>query len=705
MTLLLGSSFAVLITTLIPASAQQVPSGPVVNWEYVNGDQRATNYSPQTQMGKDNVANLELKWLFPYPPASTFAGFQAGRPLNEGAGGNPIAVNGIAYTVSNMRNTYAFNATTGRQIWSNIYKFNLTGKGGAGERGLPIGSGASHLHGLDYIDGVVYTSPRDCLIQGIDAKDGKERFSIPDICLNVEGNMYDWPGYYKGPGIYSSGSHPPVVYKTGKILISMFNGGDVGNGGRSLVDGYDMGQTPPKRAWRTFLQPPGEGDSEWAIKACSTSVGGWYFDYKIWKEQGKLAINCKDVPRENVINDWGVPKHYMSSVTAVWGQAPIDEETGLIYFGTGDQSMFLNATYDPGPNLYAASTIAMDAKTGKIVWWFQYNPRDKIELDNPFNHILGKVTVGGQERKAVFKMYAPGLLFALDAATGQPIWIFEDPALVTRVDPDGVKRGRSAGVPIALPNTQDGFWNDVMSHRDMQEKRWLHDPLTTPVIWSNLRAGRGGIAMDPSSNTLFVPIRLSGASAFSYGPIPKQEGFPLVTTPIPGPTNFTAWAIDANTGKPKWKYFTAEGGSPNGMIASNGLVYFPSTNGDLYMLDSTTGEVVYKKFLGVGLLNQPTIGTDSKGRPMLFINTGSTLGPAIPGALMAFGLPDKTPTPQIVTKEVIKEVPKEVIKEVPKEVVKTVTVETIGPITYAAIGIAVIAIVIAAVTFARRKKV
>ena len=697
-TILVISSLAVLITSVTPASAQQAPSSPIVNWEYVNADQKATNYSPQRQMGKDNVASLELKWLFPYPPASTFARFQAGRPPNEGAGGNPIVANGISYTVSNMRSTYAFNATTGRQVWSHTYQFNFTGRGGAAERGLPITAGASHFHGLNYLDGITSTSARDCLIQAIDAKDGKERFTIRDICLNVEGNLYDWPTF-KGPGLYGSGGHPPVVYKTGKILVTMFNGQDVGRGGRSFVDGYDISQTPPKQVWRTFLQPPGEGDAEWAIKACSNVVGGWYFSYKAWKEQGKLAINCKDVPRENVINDWGVPKHYMSSVAASWGQAPIDEETGLLYFGTGDQSMFLNGTYNPGPNLFVASTIAIDAKTGKIVWWFQYAPRDMLELDNPFNHILGKVVVGGQERKAVFKMFAPGLFFALDGATGQPLWIFEDPALATRIDPDGAKRGRTAGVPNAPPNTQDGFWLDIMNNRDMQVKRWQHDPLTTPVLWDNIRAGRGGIALDPESNTLFVPIRLSGASAFSYGPVPKEQGFTLVTTPArPGAAvNFTAWAIDANTGKPKWRYFTTEGGSANGMIVSNGLVYFPSTNGDVYIIDASSGELVYKKFLGVGLLNQPTIGTDAKGRPMFFINTGSTLGPVIPGALMAFGLPDRLPQPQVITKEVI--------KEVPKEVVKTVTVETIGPITYAAIGIAVIAIVIAAVTFARRKRV
>ena len=76
---------------------------------------------------------------------------------------------------------------------------------------------------------------------------------------------------------------------------------------------------------------------------------------------------------------------------------------------------------------------------------------------------------------------------------------------------------------------------------------------------------------------------------------------------------------------------------------------------------------------------------------------------AIDGTLVALGLPDNVPQPQIVTKEVIKEVPKEVIKEVVKEVPKEVTVETISPISYAAIGIGIVIAVVGIVLSRRRK--
>ena len=98
------------------------------------------------------------------------------------------------------------------------------------------------------------------------------------------------------------------------------------------------------------------------------------------------------------------------------------------------------------------------------------------------------------------------------------------------------------------------------------------------------------------------------------------------------------------------------------------------------------------------------------GKMRVFLHVGGGGGSyfannlAIDGTLVALGLPDNLPQPQIVTKEVIKEIVKEVIKEVPKEVVKEVTVETISPISYAAIGIGVVLVVISGVLFSRRKK-
>ena len=160
------------------------------------------------------------------------------------------------------------------------------------------------------------------------------------------------------------------------------------------------------------------------------------------------------------------------------------------------------------------------------------------------------------------------------------------------------------------------------------------------------------------------------------------------------------FAVDASTGQIKWRYFIPGLLHRGATIVSGGLVYVNGLNdGNLYVLDAQTGQLVLKKYFGSGLGIQPTIGFNADGKPMIMVILGGKTtagsGGVGPGAILAYGLPDKLPEPQVITKEVI--------KEVPKEVVKTVTVESIGPVTYGAIGVAVVMAVVAAVALTRRK--
>ena len=155
------------------------------------------------------------------------------------------------------------------------------------------------------------------------------------------------------------------------------------------------------------------------------------------------------------------------------------------------------------------------------------------------------------------------------------------------------------------------------------------------------------------------------------------------------------------------------------MFASGGVVYWNGWDGVLYGAVAATGKILLQKNMGTGLDTQPTMGASTDGKMMLLQSYGGrAIAPrgSVPGAILAFGLPDKLPQPQVITKEVIKEVPKEVIKEVPKEVIrevvkevpkevtKTVTVETVSPITYVGIGLGIIGIVVGAVISRRRQK-
>lgn len=194
-------------------------------------------------------------------------------------------------------------------------------------------------------------------------------------------------------------------------------------------------------------------------------------------------------------------------------------------------------------------------------------------------------------------------------------------------------------------------------------------------------------------------VRLYNVAEKRYGAVAGR----YTDADIRGLTYTVIYAFDQSTGKEAWR--TRIDGFPyrGGLTVSGGIVFAYATDGNLKFLDAGTGKLLSERFFGIPVNVQPSIGATKDGKMRIFVHVGggggSTLGNNLPvdGTLVAFGLPDSLPQPQVVTKEVIKEVPKEVVREV--------TVETVGPITYAAIGVAVIATVIAAVTFSRRKRV
>ena len=614
------------------------------NWEFVNHDAFGTNYSPQNQINVENVHMLELKWTYPFPPASEFLRYQPGGIAFEGAITPPLIVDGEVFVASNMRNVYSFEADSGNMNWINIYEHNWD----KAKQELPeVAGGAPHIHGLQHINGNLFTSTLNCSIEAIDSKSGQTTFSIENICKNVEGNYYSWP-MYEGIGKYGSPSHPGPIYENENILVVAITGATASwGGGRAFIDGYDLNSDPPERVWRTFLAPPGEGDPEWALRECDK---GWFFSYPEWKETGRMGIPCNEVPRENLMNDWGVPKHYNSAVGLLWGQMALDQETGIIYFGTGNQGGWVNNTYAIGPNLFASSIIAMNSTNGDILWWYQTVPRDMVQADTAWNTVLTELTINGERKKAIIKYSVTGLLWALDAATGEPLWIYESHLLESRIE-DGIPRGRTSGHPCigCDPETQDGYWNNVMSHYDMQEKKWLNYPSKDWFYWIPARAGEADIALNTDLERIYVPVAGGvdkAIKADKYGTLGVRPGQDHYIDTLS--KNVTLYSLDANTGEEVWSYFIDGVAYRGGVMTSGGVVFLPVADGNLYMFNAENGELIDTIFLGNSLVVLPTIGYTKEGEARLFVISGGRGAYAIggitrqniPGAIYSFGLPE-----------------------------------------------------------------
>ena len=624
------------------------------NWEQINHNVRGTNYSPQNQINSDNAHMLELKWTFPIPPAMEFN--EQGVSITEGSMTPPLIINGTVYFTSNMRDTYAIDSVNGSLKWVSVWNFDWQ----EAYRKLPITGGALHVHGLNLIDGKLFPSTVACSILAINPEDGEIDFELNNTCRDIEGNEYNWDSY-TGPGLCGLSSHPGIEYEN--IYVTQICGADSNWGGRAFIDGYDLNANPPERLWRTFLSPPSEGDPEWALRECDK---GWFFSYPEWKESGRMGIPCNEVPRENLINDWGVPKHYTSSVAAIWGQMALDQETGIVYFGTGNQGGWVNNTYAIGPNLFASSIVAMNVTNGEMIWWYQTVPRDMVQADTAWNTVLTELNINGEKRKAIIKYSVTGLLWALDAATGEPLWIYESHLLESRVGEDGIPRGRTSGHPCigCDPRTQDGYWNDVMSHYDMKEKKWLNYPSKDWFYIIPLRAGEADIAYNEKENIIILPLSL-GWDASAKAGNHKGIGVPPGEYNLNYPKqkqNTTILGLDADTGEEIWSYFIDGVAYRGGIIATEDLAIIPAADGNLYILNGLTGELLHRIFLNTPLTTQPTIGRNSDGEFQIYIinggrgrqEVGGLVHNQIPGSLIALGLSEKIGN--IVEEEVEEEV-------------------------------------------------
>jgi glucose dehydrogenase len=692
--ILFVSGFSSSIREIPFAEAQQKEPG--ANWEYINYDLAGSNFNPQTKLNKDNIANIELKWVFPFPTSALSTSALPGVILLDGISGPVLMVDGIVYLVTNNQRIFAFDAKTGKTLW----EYQVTADNAKALKEQSIFRLRSHAHGVNYIDGKIWINTMPCRILGLGALTGKVDVSIENLCKDVPTNA----GLYKGGGY---GSNPPVIDHKRNIMIWGVGGDNEGvTQGRTHAAGIDV--KTGKVLWRSFVQPPNEKAfpaekkawGDWLVNNCNR---GWI--------QGYSA--CA-IPQDALRNDWGKMPTGAElgrvdngvGISDFWGHWALDEETGIVYMGTAQPGPDANSTDRPGPNLMSNSVVAFDVMTGEIKWYHQTTTHDLVDWDCSWNTVLGKI--GNQ--KVVYKACKNAAIYAMDAATGKALWIFDagpqcvaPPSKATSPYPSDVKVTYGNFV-TKYPSTCFFDPLDPASYT----KPWRQYPAKTNTGWVNPRT-TGSVESDIALAYGNIYITTFNNPSYTGGQAPF---LPEV--------NGTIFAIDAATGAIKWRYYVKDLLHRGGTIVSGGLVYVNQLNdGNLYVLDAQTGAVILKKYFGSGLGIQPTIGFNADGKPMIMVILGGKVtagsGGVGPGAIMAYGLPDKLPEPQVITKEVIKEVikevpkevVKEVVKEVPKEVIKevtkTVTVESIGPVTYGAIGVAVVMAVVAVVALSRRK--
>ncbi len=397
-----ASAMALLCTVWLNAQRQ----GGSVNWASYGGDLGHQRYSPLAQIDAGNFNALEVAWRFGTANLGP-------RPEYEFEA-TPLVIDGMMYsTAGSRRAVVAIEATTGELRW--MYSLDEGPRGAAAPRQLS-GRGLSY-----WTDGrerrIVYVTPGYQLI-ALDATTGRPvtTFGVSGI---VDLKKEDDQVMDLVTGEIGLHATPAIANDVIVVGAAHLSGADPKSrrNEKGFVRGYDV--RTGKRLWIFHTIPtPGEfGNDTWEKDS--------------WAYTGN---------------------------TGVWAQMSIDKDLGLAYLpvemATGDYY----GGHRPGNNLFAESLVAVELKTGKRKWHYQFIHHGMWDWDLPCAPILVDVVRNGRTIKAVAQPTKQSFLYVFDRATGEPIW-----PIVERVVPQGDVPGEwySPTQPVPLNGAGGPFSYDV----------------------------------------------------------------------------------------------------------------------------------------------------------------------------------------------------------------------------------------------------
>ena len=620
-------------------------------WEDWGGSRGGSRYAPIGQIRPNNVMHLQVAWTYSSGEMKRRSAAMLGNSTVETT---PILAAGSLVTCTPFGRIIALDPQTGREKWAHESKIDpnfvlpnqyiCRGVSQWIDTTAPAGAPCRHR---------IIAATVDLRMIAIDATNGK---SCPgfgqDGAIKVVEAV---PPRHLGELKLAS---PPAIVGDVAVVGSMVLDNVRAAAPRGTINGYDVRTGALLWAFEPIPQDSGPTDKDWL----------------------------------------GDARHHAGAAN-MWSVMSVDTARNLVFVPTSSASPDYYGGLRPGDNRYANSIVALDGKTGKVVWHQQLVHHDIWDYDTPAQPVLVDIQRGGATIPAVVQPTKQGFTFVFDRRNGTPLFPIDE-----RPVPQGAVQGEwlSKTQPVPRlpkplfstrlrPEDAWGFtpW-DRGKCRDLIAAHRYEGLFTPPSTKGTITypaasggANWGSASVDPTSQIMFVnssrvaslitliPRRKSSGNSVELtatADVSPMDGTPFevkrefLLSPLGAPCTPPPWggltAIDLKTGKTLWDVplgtidnklpfkpaLNWKLGTPNigGTIVTRGGVLFVAATMDGYLraFDMRTGAELWKGKLPAGSQSTPMTYM-AGGRQFVVMATGQHMWFQTPAgdSLVAYALP------------------------------------------------------------------
>jgi alcohol dehydrogenase (cytochrome c) len=346
----------------------------------------------------------------------------------------------------------------------------------------------------------------------------------------------------------------------------------------------------------------GPAGADWGSK-------NWVGAFKLDTGEEVWRFNLVPDANEPGADSWSNPQAREHGGGSVWTPLSLDAEKGVLYVPVGNPAPDFFREVRPGTNLYTDSVVALDVKTGKLLWYSQFRANDMHDWDLSQVSPIFRTSVKGKQRNLMTVAGKDGLLRMVDRDSHE--LLYEMP-ITTRENTEAEPSVSGAHVCPGLLGGME--WN--------------------------------GPAYDAKTGSLFV------ATVDWCGTFVKQESPPQfalnahyyggsVTPDARSQAKGWLYSIDAGTGQVHWRQQW-----PTPLVAavtatSGGVLFTGDLDNNFLAIDAHNGKTLYSFNTG-GSIGGGVISYDLGGKQYVATTSGVVSGffsGTGTSAVMVFALP------------------------------------------------------------------